>query len=316
MSNELTIPQQFEHDMKIAEHFSKSGYFKEVRDVSKAFVKIQAGRELGVSAFCALQNIDFTQDGRLLPRANLFSILIKKSGKYSYLVKTPPADREKECTIDFFNGNTLLGTATYDIGKATRAGLIERKAWKDNKTIMLFNRCLYDGVRMFVADIMSGQDVAGLADDEVIHAADYGLSGEPETPAQKSPEKNVTPPPEKSEQDEKISIVKELKKFWLLPDGTRDEEKFKFAYKILQEFSEEGKVIQFAQVNLLPIETIKKWSESVLKKWDELIKKTEGNQGDMIPEKKGLCVSCGTVDVDLYKNDIDENLYCLPCIKS
>lgn len=42
---------------EMAEHFFKSGIFQDVKDMSVALVKIQAGQELGISPIMAMKEV-------------------------------------------------------------------------------------------------------------------------------------------------------------------------------------------------------------------------------------------------------------------
>ena len=66
----------------MADLFVKSGYFKGVKDVAQAAVKIMAGNELGIPPTAALRGI-YLVEGNITLAAHLMAAMIKKSGKYN-----------------------------------------------------------------------------------------------------------------------------------------------------------------------------------------------------------------------------------------
>jgi hypothetical protein len=75
---------------------------------------------------------------------------VKASGKYNYKV-TEMTD--KVCTIDFLEGGQSIGTSSFTIEDAKKAGTKNLDKFPRN---MLFARAMSNGVRWFCPDIYEG----------------------------------------------------------------------------------------------------------------------------------------------------------------
>ena len=139
--------------MPIAEVMMKSGFFKDTKDVAQAAVKIIAGQELGIGPVAALRGIDIVE-GQTSIRAHLAAALIRKSGRYDYVVDE---NTDEACTITYYNkGGNKLGTARFTIAQAKKAGLAGRKVWQQYPSDMLYNRAMSRGARIYCPDIFLG----------------------------------------------------------------------------------------------------------------------------------------------------------------
>jgi hypothetical protein len=148
----------------------QSGYFTNVTNVAQAIVKIEMGKELGISPVEAMQYLHiFTTGGG--SRTNiqlgypLVGSLIQRSGKYHFTVQTRT---EEECEIDFYRlvaGGEMkkLGTSRFTIEKARRAGLITKDIWKAYPEVMLYARALTHGAKAYCPEVLGG---AGVKADE------------------------------------------------------------------------------------------------------------------------------------------------------
>src|SRR5512139_1417429 len=87
----------------VAAHFVKSGYFQDASDVSKAVVKIMAGREIGFGPFASMTNIYIIQ-GRPSMGANLMASAVKSNPKYDYRIRKL---NDAACDIEFFQKNGI-----------------------------------------------------------------------------------------------------------------------------------------------------------------------------------------------------------------
>lgn len=147
--------------LKVAEHFARSGYFKDASDISKAFVKIAAGREMGIPDIAAMNGIHIVQ-GKLEISARLMSSLVKSSGKYNYRV----TEQSNEiCTIVFFEGKEKIGSASFTIEEAKQAGLANKENWRNYASDMLFARAMSRGVRRHCPDALNG--IVAYVDGEI-----------------------------------------------------------------------------------------------------------------------------------------------------
>ena len=135
--------------MKMAETFAASGMFTDAKQMGQAFVKIQAGQEIGIPPFAAMSGIHIIQ-GKPTLGAGLIASAIKGSGKYDYRVKEM---NEKICSIDFLQGTENIGNSTFTIEDARKA--LTKNIDKFPKN-MLFARAISNGVKWFCPDVFSG----------------------------------------------------------------------------------------------------------------------------------------------------------------
>jgi len=146
---------------EMAEHFFKSGIFEDVKDMSVALVKIQAGQELGISPIMAMKEVYLipSKSGvKIQIGASLQAAMIKKSGKYDYRI----VEHSKEiCTIHFFEKRAdkweKIGEESYTIGDARTAGLTAGKdVWTKYPKNMLFARSMSNGAKWYCPDVFGG----------------------------------------------------------------------------------------------------------------------------------------------------------------
>src|SRR3990167_4058292 len=121
----LALPASLEEVRGFADAFVKSGMFADTKQLAQAIVKIQAGRELGLSPVYSMQNINLIRD-RLTTSANTMAMLVKKSGRYNYRIKN---HTDLACSITFYendNGKwTEVGESTFTMKDAERANLVK-----------------------------------------------------------------------------------------------------------------------------------------------------------------------------------------------
>ena len=129
-----------------------SGYFKDVRDVAQAAVKIMAGNELGIPPIAAMRGFDMVQ-GQLSMRSHLMAAMIKKSGRYDYKVLDSTGE---SCSIEFFDKGESCGISTFDKADASAAGLTGREPWKKFPKAMYYNRAMSQGAKMFCPNLFLG----------------------------------------------------------------------------------------------------------------------------------------------------------------
>ena len=171
MSNEIV--KSTTDAMQIGEVFFKSGMFSDIKSAQQAVVKIMAGQELGIPPFAAMSGIHIIQ-GKPTIGAGLMAAKIKGSNKYDY--KVVQAD-EKACIIDFYQGKDKIGTSSFTIEDAKKAGTKNIDKFPKN---MLFARAISNGVKWFTPDIYDSpvyvpeemQDITVDAEIEVIKEAD------------------------------------------------------------------------------------------------------------------------------------------------
>jgi len=141
-------------EMVMGEVFAKSGMFPDIKNAAQGYVKILAGKELGLSPIQALNSFYFV-NGRLGIMSQAVSALVKKSGKYDYQIVS---HTDQECVIEFYlvNGDKKkIGTSKFDMKAAAKAGIINKDVWKNYPMNLLFARAMMNGVRFFCPDAIS-----------------------------------------------------------------------------------------------------------------------------------------------------------------
>lgn len=151
MSTEIVKSNQMPVNeiMTMAKTFAESGMFTDTKQMAQAFVKIQAGQEIGVPPFAAMSGIHIIQ-GKPTMGAGLIASTVKGSGKYDYKVKEMT---DKACSIDFFQGKENIGNSTFTIEDARKAQTKNLEKFPKN---MLFARAISNGVKWFCPDVFSG----------------------------------------------------------------------------------------------------------------------------------------------------------------
>lgn len=139
---------------KLGDIFTRSGYFRDVRDQAQAVVKILYGRELGFSPVVSMMGIHVIE-GKPSLSSNLLGTLVKRSGKYDYRVTE---STDKACRLEFFvcgaGKRESLGMAAFTIDDAQRANLVKpNSGWAKYPKAMLFARALSAGVRLHCPDV-------------------------------------------------------------------------------------------------------------------------------------------------------------------
>lgn len=195
MKNEIqTMPVN--DIMKMAETFAASGMFTDAKQMGQAFVKIQAGQEIGIPPFAAMSGIHIIQ-GKPTLGAGLIASAIKGSGKYDYRVKEMS---EKICSIDFLQGTEHIGNSTFTIEDAKKA--LTKNIDKFPKN-MLFARAISNGVKWFCPDVFSGPVYVPEEMQEVTHDVQHEEV--------KTAIKEMVSPPEITEEQYRKAINADIK---------------------------------------------------------------------------------------------------------
>ena len=135
--------------MSIGKAFAESGMFPDIKSAAQAIVKIQAGAELGIAPFAAMSGIHIIS-GKPTIGAGVMAAMVKASGKYNYRVI---AQTDKVCSIDYYEGAEMIGTSTFTIEDAKKAGTKNTDKFPRN---MLFARAMSNGVKWYTPDVFAG----------------------------------------------------------------------------------------------------------------------------------------------------------------
>jgi hypothetical protein len=164
MNNDLALRpnnviQSMEDVERAARSMAASGFFPDSKELSKAVVKILAGRELGFGAFASMAGVAVIQ-GKPVVGANLTAAAIKQTGKYNYRVLT---HTDQECKIAFYEGGVdgdhCVGVSIFTMDDAKAAGLTAKDNWKKYPRNMLFARAISNGQKWYAPDVYNGVTV-------------------------------------------------------------------------------------------------------------------------------------------------------------
>jgi hypothetical protein len=123
--------------------------FPDIKSAAQAIVKIQAGAELGIAPFAAMSGIHIIS-GKPTIGAGVMAAMVKASGKYNYRVTE---QTDKVCSIDYYEGAEMIGTSTFTIEDAKKAGTKNTDKFPRN---MLFARAMSNGVKWYTPDVFAG----------------------------------------------------------------------------------------------------------------------------------------------------------------
>lgn len=151
MSNQLVKKEQLPLGelMNMAKMFAESGMFPDIKSAAMAVVKMQAGQEMGIPPFQAMNGIHIIA-GKATVGSGIIASRVKASGKYDYEVMQQD---DKACSIDFYQGKKKLGNSTFTIDDAKKAGTKNMDKFPKN---MLFARAVSNGCRWYTPDVFDG----------------------------------------------------------------------------------------------------------------------------------------------------------------
>lgn len=145
MKNEIKI-MPVNDIMTMAKTFVESGMFADTKQAAQAFVKIQAGQEVGLAPFAAMSGINIIM-GKPTFGAGVIASCVKGSNKYDFKVKELT---DKVCSIDFFQGKELIGNSTFTIEDAKKQSTKNLDKFPKN---MLYARAISNGQKWFCPDV-------------------------------------------------------------------------------------------------------------------------------------------------------------------
>lgn len=145
MKNEIQI-MPVNEILPMAKLFAESGMFADAKQAAQAFVKIQAGQEIGLAPFASMTGINIIL-GKPTFGAGIIASCVKGSAKYDFKVKSLT---DKECSIDFFEGKELIGNSTFTIEDAKKQSTKNLDKFPKN---MLYARAMSNGQKWFCPDV-------------------------------------------------------------------------------------------------------------------------------------------------------------------
>ena len=162
--------------MSIGKAFAESGMFPDIKSAAQAIVKIQAGAELGIAPFAAMSGIHIIS-GKPTIGAGVMAAMVKASGKYNYRVTE---QTDKVCSIDYYEGAEMIGTSTFTIEDAKKAGTKNTDKFPRN---MLFARAMSNGVKWYTPDVFAGpvyvpEEMESVGQQQVINGSIYDIAAD------------------------------------------------------------------------------------------------------------------------------------------
>jgi hypothetical protein len=162
--------------MSIGKAFAESGMFPDIKSAAQAIVKIQAGAELGIAPFAAMSGIHIIS-GKPTIGAGVMAAMVKASGKYNYRVTE---QTDKVCSIDYYEGAEMIGTSTFTIEDAKKAGTKNTDKFPRN---MLFARAMSNGVKWYTPDVFAGpvyvpEEMESVGQHQVINGSIYDIAAD------------------------------------------------------------------------------------------------------------------------------------------
>tara|TARA_Y100001938_G_scaffold111380_1_gene152420 strand:+ start:983 stop:1936 length:954 start_codon:yes stop_codon:yes gene_type:complete len=149
--NQLAVAKT-EDLMTIAQTFTASGMFPDGKDKAKVATKLLIGQSMGLNPLDSMTGLNMIQ-GKVVLAANLMASSIKRNPKYDYRATST----DTECSIDFYDvsqGMAKIGTTTFTIEDAQRAGIAGGANWRKYPRAMLFARAISAGYREHCPDAL------------------------------------------------------------------------------------------------------------------------------------------------------------------
>lgn len=188
---ELITDDEIRRVYRLAEAMASSGMFKDVKKAEQAFVKMVAGRDLGLSPMQSMQGLHVVEGGITMHYATLGYFVRAREGydfRAGWLKHAPrlmvdageperpdevvvvwmdeedPGDMREVigAVVVFTVNDTQRGVSRFTLDDARRANLIKadpRAAWNTAPRNMLLARAMSNGVKWFVPEVLGGLPV-------------------------------------------------------------------------------------------------------------------------------------------------------------
>lgn len=188
---ELITDDEIRRVYRLAEAMASSGMFKDVKKAEQAFVKMVAGRDLGLSPMQSMQGLHVVEGGITMHYATLGYFVRAREGydfRAGWLKEVPrlvidgepeslpevvvvwmdeehPADLREVigAVVVFTVGGAQRGVSRFTVEDARVARLIKddkpMAAWNTARRNMLLARAMSNGVKWFVPEVLGGLPV-------------------------------------------------------------------------------------------------------------------------------------------------------------
>lgn len=184
----------------VARIFRASGLFPDIQSEAAAAAKLIVGRGLGLSDYDCMAGLHLVS-GKVVLAANLMAAAIKRAGRYDYRADCT----DDQCEITFYQREgakwVTIGTTTFTMADAKRAGLDGGQNWRKHPRAMLFARCISMGYRQHCPDALGGAPVYVEAHGELEITDDARTMVAPAAPATDTTERAAPPAPTMTRRD-------------------------------------------------------------------------------------------------------------------
>jgi hypothetical protein len=137
--------------LTLAKILAEGGVF-DIRGAAQAVAKIMTGHELGIGPVSSLINITLIKN-KVTLSATLLAALIRRSGRYDYRVRRLD---DQGCVIEVLMNGQPVGSSTFTIEDAKRAGLAGGENYRKFPKNMVFARALSNAARWYCPDVFNG----------------------------------------------------------------------------------------------------------------------------------------------------------------
>lgn len=152
-----------------------SKLFQHVNTPEKAGVIIAQAKALNLDPVFVASHTTFI-GGKPAMDGNLLAVLLKRSERYRYVIEEKSDKQARITFLEKIDGKwEKLGTETFSMAMAQRAGLTSNATYKKYPEQMLFWRCLMAGARTMCPDITAGGFCHLI--EELAPSAEYGEDG-------------------------------------------------------------------------------------------------------------------------------------------
>jgi hypothetical protein len=198
----IPVPPQHPEDVNqvltLGQVLAESGFFADARGAAQAVTKILAGRELGFGPITSMMSV-YIIKGRISFSAILLAAAIRRSRVYDYKIERLD---DQGCVITFVRDGEVIGTSTFTMEDAKRAGLASGDNWKHYPRNMCFAWAISNGAKWFCPDLFAGTPVYT---PEELGAEVDGETGEVTTiPTEVQPARVVIITPEQHEELQRL----------------------------------------------------------------------------------------------------------------
>jgi hypothetical protein len=147
-------PLSYEERFAIA--VANSSFFSDIDSASRALVKIQAGKELGIGPATSLRAIQIIGESPCISANTMMALVDRAYPRYDYDIVERSTEKAE---IRWYREGTLRGSTEFTVEEARTAQLLDNpklKGWKHYRKAMLFARAFAIGFRLYCGALSLG----------------------------------------------------------------------------------------------------------------------------------------------------------------